>query len=135
MTFFTLKRFYCKLQLEDVMFGGLIVPVLSDPLGLRTQLNHEAKHCFTITAEILARSLSNSIVNRRTERIFSLFIIYAMRQRARADSLTISYHTKTKLISVSIASVLLLTMTGALSKWIPRTVQTLESGDTPCRVA
>ena len=46
---------------------------------------------FTITAEILARSLANFIVNMRTAHEFE---IRATRQRARAGNSTICYRKK-----------------------------------------
>ena len=57
-----------------------------------------SKVLLTKTAQILARSLANllSSINGQTHG----FIIYAMRQRARADNLTICYRKKTKQIGV-----------------------------------
>ena len=63
---------------------------------------------FTITAEILARSLAN-FYRQYADRHMILFEIRTTRQRARAGNSTICYR-KNKLTSVFHASVLLLIM-------------------------
>ena len=77
-----------KLPRQEVLIhrSSLFVYPKIEQLDLRTN------NIFTITAEILARSLAKFLLS--ISGLTHEILIYAMRQRARADNLTICYRKK-----------------------------------------